>query len=122
MSHPIAASPGGAAVPAVARGGVPNAYGQPTPHFVVHNKGDTVGVVVTEDVHQGDTIRGWLMETDETIELTAQADIPLGHKVAVRAIAAGDTIVKYEHDIGRAVEDIPQGGYVHAHNIKTKRW
>jgi (2R)-sulfolactate sulfo-lyase subunit alpha len=37
-------------------------------------------------------------------------------------MAKGDTVLKYEHDIGRALEDIPVGGYVHAHNIKTKRW
>jgi (2R)-sulfolactate sulfo-lyase subunit alpha len=92
------------------------------PHFVVHNKGDTVGVVVVEDAKAGQQLSGWVMETDETITVTAGADIPLGHKVAIRAIRSGDTILKYDHDIGRAVEDIPAGGYVHAHNIKTKRW
>ena len=60
--------------------------------------------------------------SDDTIRVTAKADIPLGHKVAIADIKAGDTILKYDHDIGRAVEDIPAGGYVHAHNIKTKRW
>ena len=34
----------------------------------------------------------------------------------------GDTVVKYDHDIGRAIAEIPVGAYVHAHNIKTKRW
>jgi (2R)-sulfolactate sulfo-lyase subunit alpha len=42
--------------------------------------------------------------------------------VAIRPIPKGETILKYDHDIGRAIEDIPAGGYVHAHNIKTKRW
>ncbi len=92
------------------------------PHFVVHNEGDTVGVVVVEDAKAGQELAGWVMETDRTIKVTAGSDVPLGHKVAIKPMRSGDTVVKYEHDIGKAVEDIPVGGYVHAHNIKTKRW
>jgi (2R)-sulfolactate sulfo-lyase subunit alpha len=92
------------------------------PHFVVHNKTDTVGVVVVEDVKEGQDLSGWVMETDDTITVKANAAIPLGHKVAIRQIKTGDAILKYDHDIGKAVEDIPPGGYVHFHNIKTKRW
>ena len=39
-----------------------------------------------------------------------------------RTIAEGDTLVKYGHDIGRAVQSIPKGHHVHVHNAKTKRW
>lgn len=92
------------------------------PHFVVHNEGDTVGVVVVEDARTGQELVGWVMESDRTLRVKALTDIPLGHKVAIKAMAAGDTVLKYEHDIGKAVEDVPVGGYVHAHNIKTKRW
>jgi (2R)-sulfolactate sulfo-lyase subunit alpha len=92
------------------------------PHFIVHNEGDTVGVVVVEDARAGQELTGWIMASDRTIRLAALADIPLGHKVAVKAMGDGDTVVKYDHDIGRAVEAIPVGAYVHAHNIKTKRW
>jgi (2R)-sulfolactate sulfo-lyase subunit alpha len=62
------------------------------------------------------------MANDSTIKLTVHADVPLGHKVATKPMAKGDTVVEYEHEIGRTIEDIPVGGYVHAHNIKTKRW
>jgi (2R)-sulfolactate sulfo-lyase subunit alpha len=92
------------------------------PHFIVHNPGDSVGVVVVEDVKAGQELTGWVMADDATIKLTVQADVPLGHKVATKPLAKDDTVVEYEHEIGRAVEDIPVGGYVHAHNIKTKRW
>jgi (2R)-sulfolactate sulfo-lyase subunit alpha len=92
------------------------------PHFIAHNEGDNVGVVVVEDATAGQELTGWVMETDRTIQLKALADVPLGHKLALRDIAGGETIIKYDHDIGRAVEAIPTGGYVHAHNIKTKRW
>ena len=92
------------------------------PDFIVHNPGDTVGVVVVEDACAGQELRGWVMEGDGELTVTAAADIPLGHKVAVKPMRSGDTVLKYEHDIGRAIEDIAVGGYVHAHNIKTKRW
>jgi (2R)-sulfolactate sulfo-lyase subunit alpha len=92
------------------------------PHFIVHNESDNVGVVVVEDATAGQELSGWIMETDRTIKVSALADVPLGHKLAMKDIADGETIIKYEHDIGRAVEAIPAGGYVHAHNIKTKRW
>lgn len=43
-------------------------------------------------------------------------DIPAGHKVAARAIAAGDPITKYNRQIGVAVSDIAAGEHVHEHN------
>jgi (2R)-sulfolactate sulfo-lyase subunit alpha len=92
------------------------------PHFIVHNPDDCVGVVVVEDVKAGQELTGWVMANDATIKLTVQADVPLGHKVAAKPLAKDDTVIEYEHEIGRAIEDIPVGGYVHAHNIKTKRW
>ena len=92
------------------------------PGFIVHHKGDSLGVVVVEDVKAGQKLSGWIMDTNETIELTAAADIPLGHKVALVPLGKGDTVLKYGNDVGRAVEDIGVGGYVHFHNIKSKRW
>lgn len=90
--------------------------------FLVHAASDTVGVVVTEDAASGKDLTGWVMETDETITVTAKDDIPLGHKLALGEIKSGDTIVKYGHDIGKAVADIQMGGHAHVHNVKTKRW
>ena len=91
-------------------------------HFIVHDKADTVGVVVVEDVKPGDDVTGWIMETDETITLRSQDAVPLGHKIALREIRDGETILKYGHDVGRAVADIGKGHHVHVHNMKTKRW
>ena len=51
------------------------------PHFVVHNEGDTVGVVVVEDARAGQELVGWVMEGDRTIRVKALADVPLGHKL-----------------------------------------
>ncbi len=38
------------------------------PHFVVHDKTDSVGVVVVETVVPKTEMTGWVMETDETIK------------------------------------------------------
>ena len=92
------------------------------PHFVVHNDSDTVGVVVVEDVKTGMSMTGWKMEADETINVKALNDIPLGHKVALASFKDGDAVLKYGHDIGKIVEDVSIGGHVHTHNLKTKKW
>jgi (2R)-sulfolactate sulfo-lyase subunit alpha len=92
------------------------------PDFLVHGVEDTVGVVVVEDASAGKELTGWVMETDDTIIIKALDDIPLGHKVALSDIVDGDTIIKYGHDIGKAVAAIATGGHAHVHNMKTKKW
>jgi len=51
--------------------------------------------------------------------LVATADIPAGHKVALRAIAAGEAVRKYGWPIGRATQAIAAGAHVHSHNLAT---
>jgi (2R)-sulfolactate sulfo-lyase subunit alpha len=93
-----------------------------TTHFIVHDKTDTVGVMVVENASSGENLTGWIMETDETITVKALNPVPLGHKIALKDIQSGDTILKYGHDVGRAVSAIGKGHHVHVHNMKTKRW
>ena len=90
--------------------------------FVVHDEGDNVGVVVVEGVSAGAGIKGWVMDQDKDISMTAVSDIPIGHKLAIKAIAEGDTVIKYGVDIGRAVAAVRPGEHLHTHNLKTKRW
>ena len=92
------------------------------PDFLVHDSADTVGVVVVEGIQAGQQLTGWVMDTDKTITVKALDPIPLGHKVALVDIKNGDTVIKYDNDIGKAVADIAKGGHVHVHNTKTKRW
>jgi (2R)-sulfolactate sulfo-lyase subunit alpha len=91
-------------------------------HFVVHDEGDSVGVVVVEGVSAGDQLVGWIMDQDKEIKFTAASDIPIGHKLAISALSDGDTVIKYGVDIGRVVANIGVGEHVHVHNLKTKRW
>jgi altronate hydrolase len=51
--------------------------------------------------------------------VTARADIPAGHKVALRRIAAGAQVRKYGWPIGHATADIAPGDHVHSHNLAT---
>ncbi len=51
--------------------------------------------------------------------VTAVMDIPQGHKMALKAIAANESVVKYGFAIGHAVEPIAPGAWVHTHNMKT---
>ena len=90
--------------------------------FIVHDKADTVGVAVVEDIQPNKELTGWIMETDETITIKALDAVPLGHKIALADIKNGDTVLKYGYDVGKAVADIPKGRHVHVHNCKTKRW
>ncbi len=90
--------------------------------FVVHDEGDSVGVVVVEGVKAGNELTGWVMDQDKEINFTAISDIPIGHKLAIKALDEGDTIIKYGVDIGRVVSSIKAGEHTHVHNVKTKRW
>ena len=91
-------------------------------HFVVHDENDSVGVVVVEGVKAGTTLTGLVLDEDRTITLPCIQDIPIGHKVALKNMATGDTVIKYGVDIGRVVAPIQVGEHAHVHNIKTKRW
>ena len=51
--------------------------------------------------------------------VTAAQDLPLGHKIARRPIAAGDKVLKYGAPIGTATAPIPAGAHAHVHNIQS---
>lgn len=92
------------------------------PHLLVHEKKDTVGVVVLEGLKAGTDMLCVVTADNSDFRLTAKEDIPIGHKVALFDIKEGDTIWKYGQDIGKAVKSITKGAHVHVHNVKTKRW
>jgi altronate dehydratase len=52
-------------------------------------------------------------------EIMLLDDIPLGHKVAIAAIAAGGKVLKYGYPIGSATCPIRAGQHVHVHNLKS---
>ena len=90
-------------------------------HYIVHGKGDTVGVM-TVDVKKGQTLRGWNMVTDKTLQAKAAQSIPLGHKIALVDAGKGEKVIKYDEAIGTASRPIKKGQHVHTQNLKTARW
>src|ERR1700679_4169354 len=43
--------------------------------------------------------------------------IPAGHKVAIRPVATGETLIRYGQIIGRASRPIEPGDHVHTQNV-----
>lgn len=75
--------------------------------------GDSV-VVLTREVARGDELHGpggerWIVD----------APLTMGHKLAARAIAAGETVLKYGFPIGVAIAPIAAGEHVHTHNLRS---
>jgi altronate dehydratase small subunit len=52
-------------------------------------------------------------------EVAATENIPRGHKVALRDIAAGGAVVKFGVRIGHATQPIRRGDWVHLHNLAS---
>ena len=91
-------------------------------HFVVHDENDSVGVVVVEGVKSGQKLSGWIMDQDKDIQVEAKSDIPIGHKLAIKPLASGATVIKYGVDIGKTIAPIAVGEHTHVQNLRTKRW
>ena len=87
--------------------------------FLVHDERDTVGVAVV-DVTPGE-IEGRSLDTNRTLRARALMAIPLGHKIALADLRAGDLLVKYGEVIGEASVPIARGGWVHVHNLRSLR-
>jgi len=92
------------------------------PHLLVHEKGDNVGVVVVEGLTAGTEMLCVVTHDNTDFRLTANSDIPIGHKVALKDLSAGDTVMKYGEDIGKMIGPAKTGDHVHTQNLKTKRW
>ena len=91
-------------------------------HFVVHDENDSVGVIVVEGVKSGDQLNGWIMDQDKDLAVQAKSDIPIGHKLAIRPLKGGDTVIKNGVDIGKTIAPIAVGEHTHVQNLRTKRW
>jgi altronate dehydratase small subunit len=73
---------------------------------------DNVAVATTE-LKVGES--AWLDDT----QIPLLDPIPLGHKVAVAPIVAGQKVCKYGCPIGSATRPIRVGEHVHVHNLKS---
>lgn len=92
-----------------------------THKFLIHNKGDHVGVA-TSPIEEGEEVIGIYMDDNSDVLVTSKGNIPLGHKISLVKLKKGDPVYKYGVQIGLATEQWDVGDYVHTHNIKTARW
>jgi aminocarboxymuconate-semialdehyde decarboxylase len=88
--------------------------------FLAHDVHDDVAVAV-RDVEPGPVVIAYL-GADDTVTVESREGIPLGHKMALREMDEGETVVEYGLPIGRTTKAVPQGAYVHTHNLRTARW
>ncbi len=59
-------------------------------------------------------------DDDVAVARRATGEIPQGHKVALRDVAAGQPVRKYGQVIGFATKDIRVGEHVHSHNLGVR--
>ena len=96
--------------------------GRRKPHLLAHSPQDNVAVAVIEGLSANTDAFGVITENDTTFAVHVRHDIPIGHKVALTDLKAGDTAIKYGQDIGKVIKDVAKGEHVHVHNVKTQRW
>lgn len=70
---------------------------------------DNVGIA-TRDLAKGSSLPDWQ-------SFVVDEPIPMGHKVALRMISAGEVVRKFGQPIGVATALIPAGRWVHVHNV-----
>lgn len=78
------------------------------------NSNDMVAVALTQ-LTAGSVVH--VTGADSSVTLTE--DISMGHKVALRNISKGESVIKYGFSIGQATADIKEGSHVHTHNLRT---
>ena len=62
---------------------------------------------------------GTKLQLENGCFITANMEIPAGHKMAISDIKEGDDVMKYGYRIGIAKEAVKAGDWVHVHNLKT---
>ena len=82
-------------------------------NFLKINDNDNV-IVALQTLAQGTEV---ILEDGSKI--TANVEVPAGHKMAIQDIPAGSEVIKYGYRIGNAKEDIGIGDWIHTHNVKT---
>jgi (2R)-sulfolactate sulfo-lyase subunit alpha len=90
-------------------------------NVLMHEADDDVGVAIA-DLPAGSEASAVTLEGKPVGVVTVAEAIPLGHKVAMRAVPEGKPVVKYGRNIGQAVQAIGRGAHVHTHNVKSLRW
>lgn len=84
------------------------------PRLLQIHPDDTVAVAL-------DSIKAGSSVSVAGMRMVVLANIPFGHKVAIREMKADDWVIKYGEKIGVANRSINRGEYVHTHNLESSR-
>jgi altronate dehydratase small subunit len=87
--------------------------------LVIHADDNVVNLIGPG--RQGDQVECRLEGQQEVFTVALATDIPANHKFARADIRAGQPIIKYGQNMGRASRDIRRGEHVHVHNIESNR-
>jgi altronate dehydratase small subunit len=79
---------------------------------------DSVAVVI-ESVNYGDDVSYIIEGVSKKIK--ALHNITIYHKVAVKDVEKGASVIKYGESIGNAIQDIKVGEHVHTFNLESAR-
>ena len=82
--------------------------------IVVINEKDNVATAL-EMLRAGTEVSADVQGRVEKIRVLS--DIPMGHKLALRDIEKGESVIKYGEPIGQSTSKISRGEYVHIHNV-----
>jgi len=63
---------------------------------------------------------GTLLKFTKGRKVEVVEEIPFGHKIALRKISKGGSVIKYGESIGKAARTIMPGELVHIHNVEGK--
>ena len=89
------------------------------PGFLAHREDDLVAVAV-RDLDPG-PVQGGYLSGPATLSVQLNEAIPLGHKLALADIAAGQDVIEYGQRVAIATRDIRRGDHVHVHNVRSAR-
>ena len=81
---------------------------------LIINPNDNVAMLL-EDGQKGDyvEVEGTRIDLLENIEFA--------HKILIRDLKKGDSVIKYGEEIGRMLIDAPKGTWIHNHNMGCER-
>jgi (2R)-sulfolactate sulfo-lyase subunit alpha len=91
------------------------------PDFLAHAAGDSVAVAM-RDLPAGPAEGGYLAAAGEPLSVLLAEPVRLGHKFALRDIAAGARVIEYGVPVAQATQDIRAGQHAHVHNLRSIRW
>lgn len=78
----------------------------------LNHKRDNVAVAL-RPIKKGEKL------TIDDFTVTANQDIPQGHKIALLDLPENTNVIKYGFPIGHTTENVKAGDWLHSHNLKT---